>query len=343
MIDVANAAGVSRTAASFVLNNKDAGIPAETRARVLEAARRLNYRPHAGARALATGRTNQIGLALIDPTCFRPGDGYFTGVVNGILEGAVRNNRSLLLHSAYYPDIKVLEADILNGSTDGVLLVGRSGEDELTHALLNVGFPVVCISYHVDRDDCWSVDCDNEQGGRLAARHLLSIGHQRIAFFGPHATSWGSERLAGARSAMAEAGLPEDFLYSFGWNEGATPEERQAWVQAAAEFLHTEKPRPTAFICSDEARARQVVEVLPAHGIEVPRDLAVVSFNSTETSARTRPALTSVWQPLRDIGVAAVDRLVQRIAGESPEPRNLLFPMRIDVRSSTAASAEPAS
>jgi LacI family transcriptional regulator len=339
MIDVAKEAGVSRTTASFVLNDKEAGIPEETRQRVLDAAERLNYRPHAGAQALATGRTNRIGLVLIDPVCFRQGDGYFTSIVNGIVEGAVRNDRNLLFHSAHYPDVKSLEVDILNGSTDGVLLVGRSEEDELTRSLLDAGFPVVCLSYRLNREDCWSVDCDNEQGGALAVRHLLSLGHRRIAFFGPHGASWGDARYAGARAALADAGLSEDCLYSFGWSESATPEEKRDWIRSAGEFLRTEKPRPTALMCSDEARARSLVEALPSCGIEVPRDLAVVSFNSTDMSARTRPSLTSVWQPLQEIGVAAVDRLVQRIAGEAPEPRALLFPMRLDVRESTSGAA----
>src|SRR5207302_5715902 len=90
MSDVAAAAGVSRTTASFVLNKKDASIPAETQRRVIDAAERLGYRPHAGARALATGRTNRIGLLLAEAIYFRPGDDYFAGIMSGILDGAVR-------------------------------------------------------------------------------------------------------------------------------------------------------------------------------------------------------------------------------------------------------------
>src|SRR2546429_443371 len=105
MSDVAAAAGVSRTTASFVLNKKDAAIPAETQQRVLQAAEQLGYRPHAGARALATGRTNRIGLVLAEAAYFRPGDDYFAGIMAGILDGAVRNGHDLLLHSARYPDL----------------------------------------------------------------------------------------------------------------------------------------------------------------------------------------------------------------------------------------------
>jgi DNA-binding LacI/PurR family transcriptional regulator len=336
MSDVAEAAGVSRTTASFVLNNKEANIPAETQLRVRQAAQRLGYRPHAVARALATGRTNRIGLVLIQSLCFRPGDGYFAGIISGILDGAVRNGQDLLLHSARYPDLHSLHMDVLNGSTDGVLLVGRQADDPLTMMLLDSGFPLVCISYRVDRDDCWSVDCDNFQGGKLAMEHLLSLGHRQIAFFYPQGTSWGDARIAGARLALANAGLPDDCLHPMHWHEDTPIEERYEWITAASAFLRSEKPRPTALICSDEARVRGIVEVLPKHGIEVPRDLAVVSFNSTEMSARTRPALTSVWQPLNQIGNAAVDLLNERIAGLAPEPRVMQFPMRLEVRESSA-------
>src|SRR6266487_1783011 len=125
MIDVARAAGVSQTTASFVLNNLDVSIPADTRERVLLAARDMGYRPHAGARALATGRTHRLGLVLNESESFRAADSYFVEIIGGIIHGAVQHERDLLLHSANYPDMSALHQDIVGGSTDGVLVVGR--------------------------------------------------------------------------------------------------------------------------------------------------------------------------------------------------------------------------
>src|ERR1051325_11439462 len=93
MIDVAKAAGVSQTTASFVLNNLDVSIPVETRERVLQAAREMGYRPHAGARALATGRTHRLGLVLNESESFRAADTYFVDVIGGIIHGAVQHER----------------------------------------------------------------------------------------------------------------------------------------------------------------------------------------------------------------------------------------------------------
>src|SRR5262249_19082038 len=102
MKDVAEAAGVSRTTASFVLSGREAGIAPETQQRVRQVAHHLGYRPHAGAQALATGRTRRIGIVLNEPSNFQQGDMYFAHVLAGITSGALRRNYNLLLHSAHY-------------------------------------------------------------------------------------------------------------------------------------------------------------------------------------------------------------------------------------------------
>src|SRR5579871_692338 len=108
MIDVARAAGVSRTTASFVLNGRDASIPDETQERVRCAAQRLGYRPHDGARSLATGRTNRIGILLNEPDNFSAADPYFVNTLKGVTLGALQHDFNLLLYSAHYPDYRAL-------------------------------------------------------------------------------------------------------------------------------------------------------------------------------------------------------------------------------------------
>ncbi|HZT43899.1 MAG TPA: LacI family DNA-binding transcriptional regulator [Chthonomonadaceae bacterium] len=334
MIDVAKAAGVSRTTVSFVLSGRDAGIPAETKQRVLRLARQMGYRPHDAALALATGRTRRIGLVLNDPTSFIRSDSYVAHVLSGVLDGTLKHNYNLLLHSARYTDWHALYGEILSGAADGTLLVGRFERDELTPALLEAGVPVVCVSYQIEHPDCYSVDCDNEQGGYLAVRHVIERGHRQIAFFSPGETiSWGRDRLLGARRALVEAGLSEESLRVFVWQEAGLPSAE--WTQEALSFLLALNPRPTALVCCEEWRIRQVVEALPAMGMRVPEELVVVSFNSTEHSARCRPPLTSVAQPLEQIGSAAVDMLIKRIEGRKLPERHRRFPVRLDVREST--------
>ena len=333
---MAQQAGVSPTTASFVLNGRDDSIPEVTRRRVHEAAVRLNYRPHSAARSLATGRTRRIGIVLNQPESFSTHDTYFSEILGGIVERSTENDRNVLLLSAHYPDWRSLYADITGGAADGVLQISRFIHDELTPALLSAGFPLVCVSFRLDDERCYSVDCDNASGGYLAARHLLELGHRRLAVLYPGETlSWGSERLAGVRKALCEAGLAGAGPLLREWEERTLPDPE--WARDTARWVRDVEPRPTALICCDEIRARMVVESLPGVGLRVPDDVSVVSFNSTEISQRCHPPMTSVRQPLSEIGKAAVDLLLARIRGTDVAERVVRFPMTLDIRASCSA------
>jgi DNA-binding LacI/PurR family transcriptional regulator len=337
MIDVAKAAGVSRTTVSFVLNGREANISIETQRRVLDAAEQMGFRANASALALVTGRTRRIGIVTNKPEYFRDSNPYFGNVFAGITSAALRHDYNLLLHSAHYPDWQAIYADILSGPADGTILIGRGNEDALTLALLEAGFPTVCVSYHVEHPDCCTIDCDNELGGYLALRHLIGLGHRQIAFFYPgESTSWGHERRLGALRALAEARLSEAHLQIRACFD--SDNEHDAWVRSAIAYLQNADPRPTALVCCEEEFVQRLVEALPGVGIHVPDDLAVISFNSTVLSARTHPPMTSVAQPLQEIGAAALDMLVGRIGGQEISARCLRFPMSLNVRQSCGAA-----
>jgi LacI family transcriptional regulator len=333
-IDVAQEAGVSQSTVSLVLNGKAMNrIPEETRQRVFEAARKLNYRPNVIARELVTGRTRRIGIVPNQPASFLGDDLYYSKVLVGVLQGALRHNYNILLHSADYPDWMHLHKDIVGGATDGVVLIGRYPEDALTNALCELGFPAVCISYHPDKEPYYSVDCDNEQGGYLAVQYLLALGHREIAFFFPGDTiSWGRERHEGALRAMREAEVPEENLHvlKFAYSPDVLPDSAELLLR---EILLPER-RYTAAIFCDEWTGLQALECLTEFGLRVPEDLSIINFNSTEVSARARPALTSVWQPLTEIGEAGFTRLIDLVEGREVTSGVIRFPMRLDVRES---------
>lgn len=334
MSDVARVAGVSRTTASFVLNGRDWSIPAETRDRVRRVAQEMGYRPNAAALALATGTTHRIGILLNEPESFNTSDPYFINVLKGITVGALRHDYNLLLYSAHYPNFEALSNGLLSGSADGVLLVGRYSDDRLTPALLDAGLPCVCISYHIDHPGCYAVDCDNRGGAQMALDHLIERGHRQFCFCYPgDNVSWGRERLEGAQEALRAAGIPAGNLRIFTWSETHPPS--LTWIEEALEFIQSATPQATAVICCDEWRAQSLCEALPQIGLRVPEDVAMISFNSTEASARCHPPLTSVWQPLDQIGEAAVNVLVDLIAGRLPEHQILRLPMRLDARDSS--------
>jgi DNA-binding LacI/PurR family transcriptional regulator len=319
-----------------VLNDRCASIPQETQQRVLDAASRLRYRPHLAARALATGRTRRLGIVLNQPESFSTHDSYFAEVLAGIIQRATEHDRNVLLLSAHYPGWHSLFADITGGAVDGVLQISRFVSDELTPALLGADFPLVCVSFHTDDPRSLSVDCDNVQGGYLAAQHLVGLGHSRLALLYPgDQLSWGLERHEGVRRALTDAGLGGLDVSSLTWDERSLPDP--VWVREAVDWLAALEPRPTGLVCCDEIRARMVAEMLPSVGLLVPDDISVVSFNSTDVSERCSPPLTSVGQPLQEIGRAAVDQLLRRIREQPVDAPVMRFPMALDIRQSTTA------
>lgn len=333
LADVAAEAGVSLTTASLILNERATSIPVDTRQRVWDAIARLGYHPHASARALVTGRTNRLGIVFNEPDSFGAEDNYYAVILAGIVKRVVRHDRNLLLHTAHYGDWRILSSGILGGAADGAILVGRMAQDELACALLDAEFPTVCVSYSIAHPRCVSVDCDNEQGGYLAVRHLLALGHRRIAILYPGENqSWGAERYQGARRAVQEMGLDESVLSLYNW--AVLPLSTTAWTSRVVQTMVSTGSLPTAFVCCDEARAVRLLDALAAAGLQVPGDCSVISFNSTEMSAHAQPPMTSVWQPLRLLGETAVDVLVSLIEKGTIPTSPPRIAMQLDVRAS---------
>ena len=331
--DVAKAAGVSQSAVSLVLNgHANARIPDATRERVFAAARELNYRRNSVARTLVTGRTQRIGLVAAHPYTLLNPQNYYREILRGMMSSVIQADYNLMFHSAKYPNDHALCEDILSGGTDGVLLIGRQTADPLTETLLEAGFPVVCVSYIPEAPTAYAVDCDNETGGYLAAKHLLELGHRQIGLFhDSRRYSWERERRAGIERALRESGYAAVVLQPF---ELAKFPDADAVIHEIVARRRAANPLP-AMIFNDETLPQQVAEALPAFGVSVPKDFSLVSFNSTDASERTRPPLTSVYQPISEIAAAAAALLVELIEGREPEPGVRRFPVRLDVRDST--------
>lgn len=329
--DVARKAGVSQSTVSLVLNGRANRISEETRQRVLEAARQLNYSRNHTARALVTGRTQRIGIVANSPYSFWMRDNYYGEVLTGVTSGALDANQNLLLHTSQFPDWQGLYHDILSGATDGVLMVGYYPFPELPLRLIESGFPTVCVSFEPEHERAYSVDCDNVAGGKLGIEHLLSLGHRHIVFaYAGDGISWVQQRKEGVIAGMLEAGQKAEQILWF--NLVAYEHQPIIWARRLLAEMKACASPPTAVYFADEGSARHFVETIAMFGVRVPEDIAVIGFNSTEMSARSRPPLTSVRQPLSDIGEAAVKMLMDRIEGRPIYPRRLRFPVTMDVR-----------
>ncbi|WP_282947044.1 LacI family DNA-binding transcriptional regulator [Cellulomonas endometrii] len=325
LADVARLAGVSPATASKALNDRDE-VRAETRTRVLSAARTLNFRPHASARHLASGRSHTIGLITHDlegrfsiPTLMGAEDAAGTGDVSVLLCDA----RGDAIREQHH-----LQA-LLGRRVDGLIVVGARTDPRPSLGRLAV--PVVYAYAPSEDPDDMSVVTDDVMGGRLAVEHLLALGRRRVALVaGDVGYLAARQRTEGATQALAEAGLEPvggAALY------GAWTEE---WGRTAAASILTHHPETDAIVCGSDLVARGTLEIARERGRQVPQDVAVVGHDNWDIiSAGARPRLTSIDMNLEELGRRAAALLFAAIDGDR-RPGVDVVPSRLVPRGSTA-------
>jgi len=327
--DVAALAGVSRTTVSFVLNDRpDVAIPAATRGRVLEAARRLGYHPHASARQLAGGRSRTLGLILRQSPEHVAGDALLAETLRG-LAGAARAVDYRVIVEPLAPGNGSYDDLLRSHRTDGVVVSGPRVDDPALPRLVADGFPIV-LQGSLPGLDSPSVDVDNVAGARLAIEHLIELGHRLIGCItnAPLAYTAASERLDGYRAALRAAGLPiDDDLVVEAEFDASSGHRAMATLLARA-------PVTAVFVASDVV-ALGAFAALHDAGLRCPDDVSVVGFDDIPLAAFFDPPLTTVRIPAHDLGLAAGSALLDRIAGR-PVPSRTLLPTELVVRSSTA-------
>jgi DNA-binding LacI/PurR family transcriptional regulator len=311
MDDVAREASVSRALVSLVFQDSPK-VAVATRARVIAAAERLNYRPNAMARNLASQRANIVGVVVHD--LHNP---FFAEIVDGLEAVADEVGVHLLLgHGRGWPrETAVLDA-LLEYRPAGVVLLSPDRPDRSLMKQLN-GTPAVVIGRTVRRDGIDSVVTDDTCGTRLAIEHLVALGHRRIVHVsGARVEAGALQRVRAYRRCMDEFGLTE-----FAQVVGASFAEEEGY--RAVEKLLALPDLPTAVFAGNDLIAIGLMSGLADHGIRVPDDLSIVAFDHSAL-ARLRPiALTSVAQPLSDLGTTALRLLLERLRGERRQARSV--------------------
>ncbi|WP_247043986.1 LacI family DNA-binding transcriptional regulator [Arthrobacter rhizosphaerae] len=318
MNDVANYAGVSRTTVSFVLNNRStANISEETRKRIIEAVQELGYRPNAGARALASQRSDWYGLVTEIVTA-----PFAVNVIKGAQDQAWLDRRFLLIAPSDQADA----VGPNQGMEDAAIekLLEQRVEGLLYAATFHRGVHVPQSAHEVPTVliNCFDADgklpsiVPNERaGGRVAVERLLLAGHRRIGVINldpniPAAVG----RLDGARDALAGAGLeldPELVVSGFATADGG--------YEAACEILdrYPEGQRPTALFCLNDRMAMGAYDAIKERGLTIPGDIAVIGFDNQELiAAYLRPKLTTVALPFEKMGALGVQTLAALTAGQ---------------------------
>lgn len=324
--EVAEKAGVSFTTVSHVLNNTRF-VSSETRQRVMLAMRDLNYRPNAIARSLRRGETHTLGLILPDSS-----NPYFAEIARSVEDSAFRLGYSVIFcNSEREPDKELFYADLLcKKQVDGILFMTTAEHSGSLKLLLEQEVPLVLIDRDLPEPEVDLVLTDNCEGGRVATRHLLALGHRCIACIGGsrHQTG-GGERVTGYLEALAQAGIaPQEQYIAYG------DYHVESGLQGARALLQQKHPPSAIFACND-LMAIGVIHTAASLGVAIPGQLSLVGFDDIELAAYTSPPLTTVAQPKIEIGQQAVQLLIERIQDRSLAPRRLALPTRLIVRGSS--------
>jgi DNA-binding LacI/PurR family transcriptional regulator len=330
--------GLSQTTISLVLNNSPSAksIPQETRNRVVEGAKRLNYRPNYFARSLRQSKSMSVGVLAPDLS-----EGYFTRVMSGVVEELNRAHY-FFFTACHYWDDELLERYprmLIERAVDGFLLL-NSAVEELT---LTVPVPVVAISAHCSAPKVTNIVLDHNVAARLALKHLYDLGHRRIAFMrGPKAIPDSGYRWMGIQKVARELNLATDAalevaLDSSGWplKTGQHPMDPQDAYGPTRALL--ERTRDfTALFCFNDTAAMGAIRALKDAGLSVPGDVSVVGFDDILSAAYSTPSLTTVRQPLVEMGQKGAQVLLERIADSEKEfPEEIMMEPELVVREST--------
>ena len=326
--EVAALAGVGRGTASRALSGAGAVSDAKRQA-VLRAAEQLQYRPNRAAQSLRTRRSGAVALVVPEAEELVFGDTFFAGIIRGVSdEVAAAGLHLVLVMPRDDGDRLRLEQQATDGHVDGVLLISAHDADPLLGSLLAAGVPVVSAGRTVAADVC-SVDADNRGGAEAATRHLLAAGRQRVATVcGPLDMSAGRDRQQGWADALTRAGLgPDEALVARGDFTEASGEA------GAAELLARCSDLDALFVASD-LMAAGALRALHGAGRRVPDDVAVVGFDDRPLARHLAPPLTTVSQPIEEIGRRMTGLLVALLRDQEPAERHVTLPTRLVVRAS---------
>jgi DNA-binding LacI/PurR family transcriptional regulator len=326
---VAALAGVSRGTVSRVINDSPQVSP-KAREAVRRAIDELGFVPNRAARSLVTQRTDSIALVVSESEERFFGEPYFAAVVRGISSALNGTGMQLLLAMAQSPSERdQLEHYLTGQHVDGVLLVSLHGIDTLPELLESRGVPTVLNGRPLGTPAAAYVDADNVGGARQAVEHLAGTGRTRIATItGPRDMTVGLDRLSGYRDGLRDAGLTvSDDLVGVGdFSLGSGERGMTA--------LLTRCPDLDAVFAASDPMAIGAMRALRAAGRRVPEDVAVVGFDDSPSALHTDPPLTTVHQPVEEIGREMVRLLLARIAGEDVGDPLVILPTHVEVRGS---------
>lgn len=330
-MDVAEKAGVSLGTVSRVINN-DAHVAPETRERVTMVVREMGYVANRQARSLKGSKTNVIGVLVPDL-----GTGYIGEIMRGIDSELALSQLDLMLFTTHRAAIKEANyvANMVQGMVDGLLVVLPRNPTDYTGSLTRRNFPFVLIDHQGTGEPCPAVGATNWQGAYNATEYLIKLGHRRIGFItGSMDLGCAIDRLDGYRSALRTHHIPEalELIYEGDFNQ---PDG----YAGASVLLDLDSP-PTTIFASNDVMAMGVMDAVRNRKMYIPEDISVLGFDNIPQSAMVFPPLTTVQQPLEQMGRVATQMLLDILKNPDKNVERIELPTELIVRDSTSVSKD---
>lgn len=335
LADVGREAGVSAMAASAVLNSvtTSSRISADTRQRILDAAAKLQYRPNAAARALLQRRMDTIGIASVINE--HDLNYYFLALLNGVIAAATHYGQNTTVFSIrdWQNDTRRLHS-ICDGRIDGLILLAPTFTEEVA-ASFPRHTPFVSIHSNALVPGIVNIESDEQRGAYEMVEHLIKQGHRRIMHVaGPEGRIGADRRITGYKAALKDNGLrfEKALLIHSEYNAEGGRAGMREWLKQ-----HAGEPLPHAVFCANDGIAFGCMEALAGFGLRVPSDISVAGFDDTLASRASVPQLTTVRQPLGQMGRMAAEILLARIGTikELSVPRSpVVLPVEVVPRDS---------
>lgn len=328
--DVAAHAGVSAMTASRALSG-EGSVSRRSKNKVMAAAAALDYVPNVSARVMRGARSHVLGIMLNDLT-----SAHLSAIVMEISKAVRSHNRDLVIYNMFYTNEAPREGssvNLLGGVCDGFLVL-QGITDTLLRVLEKSAKPIVLVNFWRTPTSLPVVRADNFVSARDAVRHLLDLGHRRIAFIGGTQNSGQSnQRLQGYMAALAEQGIqpPPEWLETGNFSH-------LSGLEAGKRLLNL-RERPSAIFAASDMVAFGVMEAARTAGLRLPQDLSIVGYDDTEAAALADPPLTSIRPPLQRLAEAAVQELIARIENSSEQHSCIELPSQLVLRASTARCA----
>ncbi|ALS27431.1 catabolite control protein A [Paenibacillus sp. 32O-W] len=326
--DVAREAGVSMATVSRVVNNNP-NVKPQTRKKVYEAIERLGYRPNAVARGLASKKTTTVGVVIPDIS-----NAIFAEVARGIEDIANMYHYNIILCNSdkkKEKEIRVINT-LLEKQVDGLLFMGGAVTDEHLQAFKTANVPIVLCATTDENGVIPSVDIDHEAAAYDAVSTLIAQGHKRIAMISGtlQDPSVGFARFSGYKRALEQGGLKYDEtlvrIGNYRYESG---------VEAMNYFLDLPE-KPTAVFSATDEMAIGAIHAIQDHGLKVPGDISVISVDNSRMASMVRPQLTTVAQPMYDIGAVSMRLLTKLMKKENVEQSKVVLPHEVISRQSVA-------